>query len=452
LLPITLPLADCEKIIQIAPIDHRSSIVFIFCMSVAVPALVCICLVSMNSLLKNSLFEAYHLAWLAALLYLHSDSVTVSEPIILFHHLAVLTTSFFMKPPVLQPILEFCLHSLFHIFSHAHVHTNAGALPDGLECEIDSSSGFQHSLCTTSPWVAAFWTLLAGKKCRCRVQVFDLLLVAIFSISISGVYVVLVLLFALCGFASWPMLLYPASGILATGLLVVPYVLLHQFGVFRTKKTPLCASGPISFIGVIMYLAPMLVCAGIAPTLFWACKSVGLPLHTFHVEPLLLNLTSIIPYIFVRACPQALRPSGWIVFLVCYFWSNLKFMAFVSAEFSGFYAHDSIRISFLLFVPLYAFLQSLLSRCVNWVLVLSVCISTLYIYCARTPAVMSHSFFLRNSSQNLAFKPFLEILATASSGTVQPYNHAADSKVATSYWQAQAALGTATMQSLTHKG
>lgn len=95
-----------------------------------------------------------------------------------------------------------------------------------------------------------------------------------------------------------------------------------------------------------------------------------------------------------------------------------------------FYSSDGMRLSFLCFVPVYAFFHSLLSRFVSY------------------PVLLEPTNVIpRNASHSVAFKPFLEVLATCAGG-MHTSNVVADPKVATSYWQAQAAFGTATMQSI----
>jgi hypothetical protein len=354
------PLIDGEAVIKLAPIDDRSSIVFIFCMSIAAPAVVSVCLVSLNSTVKNLLFEAYHLVWLLLLMSLHADHFA-DIPVMAYHHLSIFIICAFMKPPVLRPVLEFALHPIFHLLSHPHVHTRAGALPEGIDTESEAISGFQHSSCTSSPLLAALWTLLAGKKCRCHVQVFDLLLMAIFSVAVSGAFTVFIALNALFGAASWPMFLYPVGGLLIAILLGAPYVILNLMGGVRLRKTPLCASGPIPFAGIAMYLIPMLMCAWIAPIVFWLCTSLYSPPQPVH-ELMLVALSSVPPYVFVRARPHAFRPLGWLLFLVFYFWSNLMLTNFFGAPTDFLYSSDAIRLSLVFFIPLYAFLQTLLSR------------------------------------------------------------------------------------------
>ncbi len=295
---------------------------------------------------------------------LHSDDDFLTIPIIIFHNLAILVACALMKPPILRPTLEFALHPVFHALSHPHVHTRTGALPEGADTEGDALSGcqFQHSKCSSSPWLAALWTLLAGKKCRCHVLIFDLLLIAIFGIVLAFAFLVLVALHYVFGTAALPMLVYPFGCFLAAAILSAPYVFTSYLGVVRMRKTPLCSSGPIAFLGIKLFLLPMLACAWIAPFLFWICQSAGSPLQPAH-ELLLVTFSSLMPYIFVRACPQAFRPAGWIAFLCFYFWSNSNFMQyFVAAGSEYVCASDAVRFSLVFFVPLYAFLQSLLSR------------------------------------------------------------------------------------------
>jgi hypothetical protein len=307
-----------------------------------------------------------------------------------------------------------------------------GALPEGSDTEADALSGFQfqHSKCSSSPLLAALWTLLAGKKCRCHVLIFDLLLVAIFNVVLSGTFFILLAIQLLFGTASLPMLLYPVGSMLVAAILSAPFTLSSYFGVVRLRRTPLCSSGPIPFVGIKLFFVPMLLCGLIAPFIFWLFRFVGSPLQPLH-ELLLVALSSLQPYIFVRACPNAFRPAGWIVFLCLYFWSNWKFMTIlVESSPAFFYSSDGMRLSFLCFVPVYAFFHSLLSRFVSY------------------PVLLEPTNVIpRNASHSVAFKPFLEVLATCAGG-MHTSNVVADPKVATSYWQAQAAFGTATMQSI----
>jgi hypothetical protein len=279
----------------------------------------------------------------------------VSVPMIVFHNLAILVVCFLIKPPVLRPILELILHPVFHIMSHSHVHTSSGALPEGFETESDAISGFQHSACTSSPLLAALWTLLVGKKCRCHMQIFDLLLIAIFSFAIAMALCLLILLLMLFSSASRFMFLYPVGCLLAATFLSVPYIFLNHLGVVKLRKTPLCASAPLPFVGISMFLAPMLMCAGITPIIIWACNSFNAldPV----VELLLMAFSLLPPYFFVRASPQAFRPLGWVLFLVLYFWSNMKLLLLVEAAPSDAAMHCVFTV-----VPVYAFLQSLSSR------------------------------------------------------------------------------------------
>jgi hypothetical protein len=331
------------------------------------------------------------------------------------------------------PFIYNVARQVFHLLSHPHVHTHLGALPEGSDTEADALSGFQfqHSKCSSSPLLAALWTLLAGKKCRCHVLIFDLLLVAIFGAVLSGAFFILLAIQLLFGTASLPMLLYPVGSMLAAAVLSAPFALSSYFGVARLRRTPLCSSGPIPFVGINLFFVPMLMCGFIAPFIFWLFRFVGSPLQPIH-ELLLVTLSSLQPYIFVRACPHAFRPAGWIVFLCLYFCSNWKFMTLlVESNPSSFYSSDGMRLSLLCFVPLYAFFHSLLSR---------------FVCCPILPEPTN--VFSRNASHSVAFKPFLEVLATCTSGMPHTSNVVADPKVATSYWQAQAAFGTATMQSL----
>jgi hypothetical protein len=160
------------------------------------------------------------------------------------------------------------------------------------------------------------------------------------------------------------MLMYPFGCLLAAAILSAPYLLSNYLGVVRMRKTALCSSGPIAFLGIKLFLLPMLACAWIAPFLFWICQSAGSPLRPAH-ELLLLTLSSLLPYIFVRACPQAFRPAGWVTFLCFYFWSHWNFMQyFVAAASEYVYSSDAVRFSLGFLIPLYAFLQNLLSRSV----------------------------------------------------------------------------------------
>ena len=435
LFPFVLPIADGETMIKMAPVDSSSSIVFLICMSTAIPAVVSVCLISLNGeWFKILLFKAYHLAWIAVFMVFEGY---ISIPVVVFHNIVVLTTCILTKPPFLRPILEFALHPIFHFVSHSHVHTYTGALPDGAESESELA-GFQHSLCTSSPLLAALWTLFVGKKCRCHVQIFELLLLAIFAAAITVVLATLILLFTVCGVASWPMLLYPASSALMALILAAPYFLLHQNSANRQRKTPLCASYPIPFVGVALFLVPMLLCACVAPTFVCLTRYAGVPLQ--HVDELLLvAISSLPPYFFVRACPQALRPPGWFVFLGTYFWLHWKFMvsASVSADASqASFSYAAIRISLVFFVLLFSFLQSLSSR---YVLCRFFVVAIIPAPCPPFTHGVS-----RNAYYNTAFRPFLDILSAVSSEA----SAMSDPKVTTSYWQAQAALGTATMQSL----
>jgi hypothetical protein len=368
LLPFASRILHGDGVISLAPIDHRSSIACIFCMSVAAPAVVSVCLVSLNSWLTNLLFEAYYLVWMALFMCLHAHEDVLSIPVIVFHNLAVLLVCLLLKPPILRLILEFSLHPVLHILSHAH-HTQSGALPDGFDTEADALSTlqFQHSKCTASPWLAAFWTLLVGKKCRCHALIFDMLLIGIFGFVLSAAFVILVALHLLFGVVSLPILVYPVCCILTATVLSTPFALASYFGVVRMRKTPLCASTPISFVGIMMFLLPMLMCAWIAPIVFWTFHTLGFPLQPAFAL-LLMTLSSLQPYIFVRACPQAFRPAGWMLFLSVYFWSHWKLMnVLFDAELTNFYSLDASRLSLVLFVPLYAFLQSLLSRSVCFI-------------------------------------------------------------------------------------
>ncbi len=340
-----------------APIDERDSISIMFCMSTATPALVSVCLVSLFSPVRNLLFEAYLLLCSASLMCLYADHL-VPLSVILFHYSAILVVCFLIKRPVLRPILELILHPVFHIMSQPHVHsvhTSFGALPEGLEIESDAISGFQHSACTSSPLLAAFWTLLVGKKCRCHIQIFDLLLVAAFSLAIAMALCLLILLLMLLDSASWLMFLYPIGCLLAAICLALPYIFLNHLGIVKLRKSPLCASAPLPFVGILMFLSPMLTCACITPFIIWVY-------HYFSpLDPVVaLNLTAfslLPPYFFVCASPQAFRPLGWILFLCLYFWSNLKVLALVEAAPS-----DASMQCLFSFIPLYAFLQSLSSR------------------------------------------------------------------------------------------